>query len=214
MNYSTKSITTTNYPRKHGCQSFFLPLNPYNLLGYLHPHYQPGVIFMSFRITPTTTVCFPDQQTIINYITNHPLKSAIDTPAVTTKTPHSVEKVSKCFTDRKMSSDAILENIKTALTDLEEKQQLADLEKALGKMIVDIDARDAKSGSAGSNDWFMVSMKEIYSQIQEPDPLFEVVLTIYDTILRDLLDNATFTPPAEGEEVWKRHVGDLTKNNK
>jgi hypothetical protein len=119
--------------------------------------------------------------------------------------PDGVEKVSKFFADKKMSRDSIENGVKEALTNKEEEEKLAQLEVALQKVIHSCETIDQ-----GNPDWFTLSMKETHSRIKEPNLSFELVVKLYDHVLRDLLDKATYTPPKEGEPNWTRRVDDLT----
>lgn len=166
---------------------------------------------MSLTVAPNT-ICFPDQQAIIKYITGHPLKASLDEPALNSTAPDSVERVSKCFAGKKMSPDAILENVKIALTNTDEEQKLVNLEKSFQSLIMAYDEIDAKS-STGSSRWSTISMRELHSEMTKPDYYFESILKIYETILHDLIDNAVDTPPQKGEETRQRHVDDLTGRN-
>ena len=58
------------------------------------------------------------------------------------------------------------------------------------------------------------TMKDIHAKIALLGAQLKLVVKIYDVILNDLLDNATYTPPPPEGKEWTRHVGVVTRRVK
>lgn len=160
-------------------------------------------------VEPSTLVCFPNQQEIVQYFNSHPLKTegSFETAVAKSNGPDGIEKVSKYFADKKMLFSSIKNGVEEALTDHEEAKKQAELEIALGKFLMSCEQIDA-----GKPSHFTQQMKQIYQDIQIHQTWFDAVVALHVHVLEDLLERATYTPPTqEGETRWTRHVADLTK---
>lgn len=166
---------------------------------------------MSLKATATSsTVTFPDQQAIINYINSHPMKitGCFDKPVMQR---YSIEKVAASFANKVMIPNEIEKNVRSALVEDiqdEETKKLAQLTIGLQSFADKCDEIDAKYGSVSST---AREIKKIHDQTKPANPFFEVPVAIYTSVLQDLIKNATFTPPKDGKGEWTQHVTDLTK---
>ncbi len=165
---------------------------------------------MSTKTVFASTVSFPNQQAIIDYINGHPIKPSLETKFMQSTTPNGVGKIAKFFADKTMPREEIKKNLEVILVNQEENEKPASLSTALEKLILSCEKIDAKSEKKQPSQ-FTSSMKEVYEISKNADRNFEIAIKIYDSVLQDLLDGATFTPPsieeqAKGNHSWTRHV--------
>jgi len=145
------------------------------------------------------TVKFPNQETIMAYISTHPLKEhAIDTNYIEKSFPNSLLKVANYFANKEMPFNQIRENVKEALKRDDDKK-LDNLVIALQKFVLSCEEKDA------SND-FTLSMKNILSEAKSGNEDLNIAISIYAHALKDLIEGAIYIPPKGGETVWTRQV--------
>ena len=154
-------------------------------------------------------ITFPSQLAIIDYINSHPLQTtgALDTAVVKSRAPDGIQKVATYFANKQMPFNEIQQHVKEVLTDHDEEKKLADLITDLQGYTTECVKTDNNQPSP-----FTQEMEHILFNAQRAakDPIFDTVVVLYETILHDLLDKATFTPPKDGSATWTRHVEDLT----
>ncbi len=166
---------------------------------------------MSLKATATSsTVTFPDQQAIIAYINSHPMKQTgcFDKPVMQR---YSIEKVAVYFANKVMIPNEIEKNVRGLLVEDiqdEETKEMAQLTIGLQSFADKCNEIDAKYGSVSSS---AREIKKIYDQTKPANPMFEVPVLVYTSVLQDLIEKATYTPPKDGKGGWTKNVTDLTK---
>jgi hypothetical protein len=161
----------------------------------------------------TGSVTFPDQQAIIDHINRSPFKTSINSKFMQNAFPGGIEKVAIQFANKIMNREEIRTNVKTAYANANENnKELDDLTDGLGKLLQGWKATDEKHSSSPNPD--TVNIERLSEGLSEQKKMQDdIVFTIYENALLDVVDNATYTPPPGGPNAlgsWTRHVQDLT----
>ncbi len=146
----------------------------------------------------STTVTFPSQQAITDYISSHPLKAnAID---IHMYIPNSLPVIAKCFADKQMQRTEIEANVRKAIREAhEDHEKLTKLLEAVEQFVISCEEK-----GQGESELTSGLKRDVLSR---PEPgLLTITVGVYKSALNDLLDGATFTPPKEKDGSWIKHV--------
>jgi hypothetical protein len=164
---------------------------------------------MAVQAAATTIACFPSQQAITDYFATHPYKKYLDDEIIKSKAPNGIQKVADFFANKQIPSDQVNENVINALDVREGIKSMAELGADVAKLTGDWEKIDKGNANHHTN-----TMKDIHAKIALLGAQLKLVVKIYDVILNDLLDNATYTPPPPEGKEWTRHVGVVTRRVK
>ena len=159
-----------------------------------------------------TLETFPNQQEIIQFFNNHPMKSSLEDPFIEHASgPESIQKVANYFAGKQMHRSEVKTHVVTVLAGPEKNSQImaklnARTESKLS-MLAEVENPSTQIQE------YRKSLNEVRAKTTTSDPtFFDLAVESHASILCALLDNAKRATTNAGDTLSQRNVQDLTLN--
>ena len=153
---------------------------------------------MATKSSPTTTVTFPNQQAIIDYINNHRInKEVLAKPERLATFPDATQKIAEYFANKKISREEILSHVKKVFS--EETKEKESLLERVRQIVSNYELEDERIGRGPT--LLTKACKSRLEELEAPGNL-EITILMYNGVLFDLLLSKVTPPPLRETRYW------------